>query len=115
MFRRKDMKAAILAGFSQKFGKLVEQARILLFEGFPNATFEMVVQNLRPNAAQSSRNRACEAQDVNAVAVVSDHLLKCPRLSLNTTQSRDEFSFYIIRMAVRFRGTIRGIHTLYEK
>ena len=109
------MKAARLAGFFQKFGKLVEQARILFFEGFPDATFEVVVQNLRPNAAQGTGYGAREAQDVNAVAVVSDHLLKRSRLSLNTTQSRDEFSFNIIRMAVRLRGTIRGIHTLYEK
>lgn len=78
--------------------------RILAFEGLADAPFEVVVQDFRPNAAQGTRNGICEAQDIDAGAVVRNHLLKCARLTFDAAQAQDEFFLGLIGAAVRSGG-----------
>lgn len=91
-----------LSGFFQKVGEFVEQVRVFAFERFADTTFEVVVEYLRPNPAQGTRDGICKPQDVDAGSVVCNHLLKCARLSLDATQARDELSLGFIRAAMRF-------------
>ena len=115
MFRRKDMKAARLAGFFQKFGKLVEQARILFFEGFPNATFEVVIQNFRPNTAQGTGYGGNQAQNLDTIAIGFDHFLQGLRLPFDAAQAGNELFLHFVGAAMAVSGGRRRFHSSEDR